>query len=373
MIARGDAQVNHQLMVDRDENGTPFATAEQIRNIPPKAEIAPDAPQPNSSAWTSGLIGPTLVPYQHVGRFKREWVESATLHSGVRLEGALWLGGSFHIDGENTHDLLLTVQLDYQQIDFALGSKVARAHVVRVPRDGVLIYDFSLPTALPEGEHVLSIAVNWDPWTIYTTRAIRTVFAKQGKQTWSAAGPLKFDHLNIANKYLRVGKGGPPHLSLQSVPDPKPIPVEPGGSLIMSRGSTFDDQVWRRQQALGTDEPNRLYAYVNYAPSADIAEVQRTQVVLTLFMDDHQIPIMGQRAFFWEVEAGKQYRIPINLDLPKDGRVHTLNASLSVMPFLPSKYFDEPRPSWMQFDAYEATVFPIVPSRSWIPWLPEID
>ena len=369
MLAHGDTQISRSLMTDRDDFHVPFATPEELLHIPNRASIVPATAPPAEQAWESKLLGPTLVPYQGVGTYRRDWVESAILTPNTPFAGMLWLGGSFHVNGEDTHDLLVTALLDYHQIDFALGGRLARGHIARIPRDRVLIYELSLPEPIPEGKHTLSIVVNWDPWNIYTTRALRNTFAVQGKMRWGSAGPLMFDHINISNKYLIVGKDAPPPIALQTVADSQPVPPDAGASLILSRGSRFSDPIWRQSQALAADEPGKLYAYVNYKPSATLTETSRMTAVLTLFLDDRQVPIAGKPAFFWEVEEGRQYRIPIELNLPNDERVHVLYAAMSFTPFLQSGYFEHPRPNWLQFDAFAPEVVLVVPNRSWIPWL----
>lgn len=368
MIERRDPQINQWLKIDSDA-GIQFGNTTDIQQIPDDPAIAVSTLPPSQSSFTAQLIGPDLVPYEHVGRFKRDWVESAILPTGARVSGAMWLGGSFHVGNAPTHDLLVTVLLDYQQVDFSLGGRVAHAHLLRIPRDKVLIYDFSLPHVLPEGEHVISIVVNWDPWRVYTTRAVRNMAREGGRLTWSTAGPVMFDALNISNKYVRVGQAKTFAPVLQPVASSQPLAEEGGGGVFISRGKTSADPIWRHQQALAVGEPGRLYAYINYQPFSPDA-LQPTHAVLIVFLDDRQIAVNGVDALFFAVEADKQYQVPIDIDVPNDGQVHALYASVSFMPFLPSKYFDAPRPQWMHIDSYESTVVPLVPDRSWIAWLP---
>lgn len=375
MRARGDPQVTTWLTHHRDTGRFAFADGADLATLPAHAEIAPAADPPAQRAVQATLAAPIFVPYHTVGTYQLDRAATAILPSGHHVAGALWLGGSFHLDGTATHDLLLTVLLDYQQVEFSLGGPASHAYVVRIPRDKVVIYDFALADPVPDGEHTLSFVVNWDPWNIYTTRAVKMVFARAGKMTWGAGPPLLFRQLKVVNMYMRVGAHAqPPAVPRQAVPDVRPLPANPGGSLILSRGTSFSDPIWRRPQALGVDEPGRLHAYVSYQPAPELPDAQHALAVLTVFLDDRQVPIQGHPAFFWDIEAGKQYNIPIDLDLPNDGRVHALHALTSFLPFLPSASFDQSRPDWMLgTNPYTADVVPIVPTRDWIFWLPEIE
>jgi hypothetical protein len=362
-----DEQINNSIQSDI-KDGINFSNREELE-IPTKSTVvAPYSPDLLEGTYHSLMLGPTLIPYANVGTYKRDWVESIDMPESRPLSGIMWVGGSFHVDGEDSHDLLVNVLLDYQQVEFTVGGYTSHAHVLRIPRDSVVIYEFELATIPSNGNHTISIVINWDPWNIYTSRAVKKVFSKPSR--WGSAGPLLFDRINVSNKYIRVGESKESEITFQDVLDSSAIP-EGASSLDLSVSPTYQDPVRRLNQALALDGPQKLYAYVSYPLQSEVSLQGDTLAVLVAFFDDKQVPIRGSMAFFWNVDEGKQYRIPIDIELPRDGKVHALNVFISFTPFLKPNFYDEARPSWLQADAFETTVVPVVPSHDWVPWLPK--
>jgi hypothetical protein len=362
-----DEQISNSIQGDM-KDGIIFSNSQELEALTRSTFVAPYSPDLLEGTHRSLMQGPTLIPYADVGTYKRDWVESVDMPESRPFSGIMWVGGSFHVDGEDSHDVLVNVLLDYQQVDFTIGGHTSHAHVLRIPRDRVVIYDFELATVLSDGNHTISIVINWDPWNIYTSRAVKKVFSNPSR--WHSAGPLLFDHVSVSNKYIRVGESKEPEIALQDILDSTAIP-EGASSLDLSVSPTYQDPVRRLNQALALDGPQKLYAYVSYPPQSEESSQGDTLTVLVAFFDDKQVPIRGSKAFFWKAAEGKQYRIPIDIELPRDGKVHALNIFISFTPFLKPNFYDEARPAWLQADAFETTVVPVVPSHDWVPWLPK--
>jgi hypothetical protein len=369
ILQRGDRQVLHWLAL-----GTPsssYATTADLAAIPRQPAIPAEKARSAGFTTSAGLIGPSLIATTATGIYRRDSAETTILPSGGRFAGVLQIGGDFMAGTGDVHDLLITVLLDYRQVSFELGDQRARAHILRLPRGKMLLYDLRLLDPLTDGEHVLTITIDWDPYAIYTTRAVRGSFAAQDHTTWLGAGQMMIDTVQSANVFLRAGQGAPRTPPLQAI-EGEQLPQAASQPLIMLRSSTFDPQ-WSPAVALGADEPGRLYAYLHYEPDRRLKEPEQNQAALVVLLDGQQLPIGGQPVTFLNVQAGRLYRVPIDLDLPHDGRVHTLNAVVAFTPFLPTAYFMQERPPGFYPQVHAAPVVPIVPTHDWIYWMPEAD
>lgn len=370
---QNDPQIRQRLHLEDNQPSIYLRSAELVQ-LSPYPTPAPFVPPSRSPFQFGGRITATIIPYQESALDRRDMTRTLHLDPEQPLRGVLAIEGSFHVHGP-THDLGVIVLFDYQQIEVTLGGMTARAHVVRIPQDRGVLYDFAIPDRLPTGNHTLTIVLMYDPTGLYTSYAVQDMYLARGRRGLTGRWlPLSAPYAWTIP--LRVGADARlPAIDLQH-PDRLPIPTNYlHGRLKLSRSSNPGDAITGiESHVLAADEAGRLYAFVTYDPVADDPQLQQTQAMLSVFLDDQQVPIAGTFAYFFDVHPGELYRIPIDLPIPDDGYVHTISAFVTFLPFLPAQYFDGPQPDWLTLamDPRSARVVPLVPSRDWIPFFPPL-
>ncbi len=326
----------------------------------------------------SAFMGPVFIPKDPL-QFHKNWVDRIQIAPDKRLTGYLTLAGNMARALEDqVADVLVTLLVDYRQVEFYLGGNLAKAHLVRLPESQYTVFEFALPEPLPLGVHDLVFLVKFDPSNRYAAQAVIEKHRREGKIAFSTAGGYLQDNPAAYRQMVVVGDApAAPSIPLQDI---TPLQPEQIGLLTnyhsplhLALAGDVTDPLLRKEPALVAGEDNQLYAFVYYNLGASENLLPQAKAALFAFLDGKQVPIDGQPAVLWEVQARRRYRIPLRLELPTstlDGAIHTLHIGLVFGAFEDWRAY-EPQADWMRLYSivFTSGPVPVVPDRGLIDYL----
>ncbi len=319
------------------------------------------------------FMGPVLIPENPL-HFQKDWVNWIGMASEQRLIGYLGMAANAP-DEQSLIEALVSLLVDYQQVKFYLGGNLAEAHLVQLPQDQYTVFEFALAEPLAPGVHDLVFVVNLDPYNKYMTRAVIEKHRRGGRITFSAAGGYFLDK-PVALRRTVIVSDTP---ASSPIPLQDIVPFEPGQTdilnqpLLLALTGDMANPLIRKEPALVANEDNKLYAFVYYDSVPPEALLPEAKAALFAFLDGKQVPIDGEPAILWEVQAGKRYRIPLRLTLPAeaaDGAVHSLNMGV-VVGALEDWRVHEPQERWMGMYSFvfRPSPVPVVSDRTLIDYI----
>ncbi|MDT8306444.1 MAG: hypothetical protein RRC07_10950 [Anaerolineae bacterium] len=317
----------------------------------------------------AGFMGPVFIPTNAI-EFHKDWVHWMQVAPGERLAGYLGMASN-----QQGSEALVTLLVDYQQIHFYLGGKLAEAHLLRLPVGEYTLFEFALAETLSPGVHDLVFMVNVDPFNSSITRGVVEKQRRDGNASFSTAGGYLRDKALALRRMVVVGDGATPSpISGQNILAFNPENTDLLNSpLFLSLVRDETDPIFGEEPALVAGEDDELHAFVYYDSAPPEQLLPETKAALFAFLDGKQVPLNGQPAILWEVEAGQRYHIPLQVELPpdsNDGAIHSLNVGV-VFGALEDWRIHEPQERWMgiySFVAMESTV-PVVPERALVNYI----
>lgn len=345
-----DEQARQVLLLDREYVSQ--------RRIPPSS---------------SRFVGPRLVS-RSPAELTLDWVDQTILPAGQVLEGYLDMAAV--AEGEDEHDFLITLLVDYQQVAFELGDNLAPAHVVRLPAWEPRAFPFRLPGPLSAGRHELLFLVHDDPYNAYAIRGVTAKHHQGGRITFDAAAGYPF-HRPVANRHFVIAGKGREAGWVKASETLEVEPFEPRKSdllnvpLLISLTGDETDPLIQEEPALVAGSKRELYAFVYYGDFIPSAEFQMVTAALVAILDGRQVRLNGQETLLFQVQAGQRYRIPLQIEWPPDatdGRVHALYFGIAFG--IGEEWGDQLEESVKHFNqAFFASPVMVVPERQLIEYI----